>query len=101
MSNLQAAESMVAALRGAGRLEPVDDALVMAVLSLAESVDVDRGNAALWSQYRAAMESLRSLEVGDDDSLERLLSQLAGGADVRDTGKSEPPEPGKGSRKRR
>lgn len=64
-STRAATEQTIEALAGLGRLEPVDDAAVAAVRNLATAVDVDCTNAALWAQFRAALEELTS--DGDDD----------------------------------
>jgi hypothetical protein len=76
-TNSVAMAATVAALRGAGRVEDVDAAVVQMALGLAESVDADPGNAALWREYRAVEERLRGLgDGGSDDEFVRLLAEL-------------------------
>ena len=86
--NREAAESTVGRVRELGRLEVVDEAVVTAFVMLAEAVDADPTNAALWGQYRAAEVALRGLGVsGDDDAFARFIAGLAG---VGDSPVSEP-----------
>ena len=64
-TNALAVESTIAALSEAGRLSDTDGALVALARNLAAVVDRDSGNAALWREFRSAVQSLR--EVGADD----------------------------------
>lgn len=64
-TNVQALEVTLAALRDTGRVENVDAALVQALGSMAEALDQDPSNAALWRQYR---ETLGELTADDSDS---------------------------------
>ena len=52
-------------------LEQVDEALVALAEGLADAVDADPGNAALWWEYRAVVLELRRAGLGgvDDDGL--------------------------------
>lgn len=85
--NRRAAEAVVATL---GELvADSDTALVTAFVMLAEAVDSDPTNAALWAQYRAAEASVREVaNRGDDDEFSRLLAGLS--AEVRDAEVGEP-----------
>ena len=77
VTNRSAADSMIAAMAKLGRLEPIDDALVHSVRTLASAVDDDPTHASLWAQYRGALDDLRS--VGADlkvDEFGELLKQL-------------------------
>jgi hypothetical protein len=67
---------MIAALMSMGRLEKVDSALVAAVRSLADAVDVDPANASLWREYRAAENDLRGIGAEVDDELTKALADL-------------------------
>lgn len=51
-------------LREMGRLEQVDAARVQALRSMANALDAEPHNAALWREYRAALREL----VADDSS---------------------------------
>lgn len=75
--NARAAAATVRALRRAGRLEEVDEALVKAFTTLAKCLDVAPGNAQLWREYRAFEQRLR--ETGDDadDGLADVLRALS------------------------
>jgi hypothetical protein len=57
-------ERTLAELRGAGRIDRIDAAVVQALKSMAKALDKDPANAALWRQYLAA---LRELTADDDD----------------------------------
>ncbi len=65
-------------LRGMGRIEEVDAALVQALRSMARALDAEPQNAALWRQYR---EALRELTADDDggsvgDALDALFTEV-------------------------
>lgn len=77
-TNLQAAESTIAALGSAGRLEQIDDARITAFLNLARAVDADPGNASLWREYRQAEAALREDHDGGADAFAELLAELRG-----------------------
>jgi hypothetical protein len=76
-TNQGAAEATIRALRQAGRLEAVDDALVAGFRTIAAAVDADPGNASLWREYRAFEARLR--ETGDhvDDDLADVLRAMS------------------------
>jgi len=76
-SNVAAAQATVDELHKLGRLEPVDGALVRAVLTLAAAVDDDPGHASLWKEYRGALELLMG-RGGDGkvDEFGALLERL-------------------------
>lgn len=74
-TNVAAAEATISALDATGRLESVDAAVVQAVRSMAEHLDQDPGNAALWRQYREAVRELRADDGGPlGDDIEDLFS---------------------------
>lgn len=87
--NRVAAEAMVAHLRTLHHLEAVDGAQVQAFVMLAESVDSDPTNGALWGQYRAAELQLRGVtDRGKESTFESLLKELgASGPVVPDAAK--------------
>ena len=75
--NRRAVAETVKALRDAGRLEPVDRALVVAAETLADAVDAMPENASLWREFRASLSDLR--EVARDtagDDLDALIDGL-------------------------
>jgi phage tail protein X len=75
-TNSSAFEVTLKALAGAGRVEPVDEALVQACRSMAEQLDVDPSNAALWRQYRETVAELTEADVDVDDGLADALAAL-------------------------
>ena len=75
-TNRQAIDVVIAALAAAGRLEPADEALVVAARSLAHAVDADPGNASLWREYRAIEQRLRSTGEGSTSGIEAALAAL-------------------------
>lgn len=88
--NRLAADSLASSLRDLGRLEGVDEATVTVAAMLGAAVDSDPTNAALWGQFRAALDDLRGVGVsGDDDAFAQLMASI-GSADLRDTAKPEP-----------
>ena len=76
--NRKAVDATIAALRSLGRLEPVDDALIVAARSLADAVDAEPGHASLWREYRSALSDLRGAGGSDetDDEFESVLAAL-------------------------
>lgn len=84
MTNLDAAHAMLKALRDSGRLEPIDEARVAALLSLAAAVDNDPANASLWREYRAAEVTLRETDDADFDYAGLLAVLSAKGGDPTD-----------------
>ena len=81
MTNLEAADEMLAAMEDLGRLNQIDRARVVALRSLAEAVDRDPGNASLWREYRAAEAALREFDDGADDYADLLDALSAKAAD--------------------
>lgn len=76
--NRKAADKTVTTIRGMQRLEAIDDALVMAFRMLAEAVDHDPTNAALWREYRSAEVALRMVgSDGGGDELSRILAEMS------------------------
>lgn len=76
-SNLTAATASVEALRG--RLKPEHDALVAAVLNLADVLDSEVASDRLWREYRAALASLleaASDTGGEDDADDAFASAV-------------------------
>lgn len=76
MSQTEALESTIEALRAKGVLEPVDESLVATAKGLAAAVDANPDNAALWREFRAAQQALRGLTVGDADDYDALVRDL-------------------------
>lgn len=86
--NSAAVARTVEALRTAGRLQDEHAATVQMVESLALAVDTDPGNASLWREFRAGLDSL--LKVGevndaDADEISLIISALRGTAEVDDS----------------
>lgn len=83
--NAAAVARTVEALRVAGRLQDEHAATVQMVESLALAVDSDPGNASLWREFRAALDSLLKVgEVNNDDADEigLILEALRGTTEV-------------------
>lgn len=104
--NRLAADALVAHMRGREAVSPADEAHLVAASMLGEAVDADPTNAALWGQYRAALDVVRGVGDGDDDAFTRLLAELgaspvcdstviesadSGSADRAGRGRSRPP----------
>lgn len=75
-TNQAALELVIDQLRLAGRIERVDEAVVMAARALAAQVDDKPDNAALWREYRAAEQTLRGISTYADDAFTLLIDQL-------------------------
>mgnify|MGYP003548137045 FL=1 len=85
--NRSAAEATLVTL--AEQFADADEALTTGFVMLAEAVDADPTNAALWGQYRAAEAAVREVaNRGDDDEFSRLMAGLS--ASIRDTEVAEP-----------
>lgn len=85
--NREAAEATIKAL--ADQFTDADEALVTGFVMLAEAVDADPTNAALWGQYRAAEAAAREVaNRGDDDEFSRLLAGMS--ASIRNAEVAEP-----------
>lgn len=96
--NRSAADALVAHMRGREAVSPADEAHLVAAVMLGESVDADPTNAALWAQYRAALDVVKAVgDVGDDDTFTRLLAEL-GAAPVRDSTVAESADSGSADR---
>lgn len=76
--NRKAADRVVVSL---GVRADGDSAMLTAFVMLAEAVDADPTNAALWGQYRAAEVAIREASDSDDDDFSRIMAELS--ADVR------------------
>jgi hypothetical protein len=72
---------MVQSLRDLGRLEPIDDARVVAFIELARAVDSKPTDASLWKQYRDAEVALRETDNADDP-LADLFAALRDSSDT-------------------
>lgn len=81
--NREAAAGLVAHLAELHHTEVVDGAQIRAFVMLAESVDGDPTNAALWGQYRAAELQLRGVtDRGKESAFDALLKDLAASGPV-------------------
>jgi hypothetical protein len=79
--NRLAADSVVKSLGES--FGETEEALLVGFVMLAEAVDADPTNAALWGQYRASEVAVREVaNRGDDDEFSRLMAGLS--ASLRD-----------------
>lgn len=90
--NRKAADATVRALTRLGRIEDCDAAAVAAVRALASAVDAEPGNASLWREYRAALDTLAGVGArdGGGDELDRVIEAIRSGAQVGDRQDSGP-----------
>lgn len=77
-----AAESTIAALVDAGRLDAIDSALVEGFLALADQLDhllpLESGKASLFREFRAYHEALMAIGgETDGDDLDRLIAEMS------------------------
>lgn len=90
-SQREATEATIEVMRGEGSLSDVDGALVAMALGLADAVDGDPSNAALWRELRAALSAVKEcgLDGDDDDTHDFVISvQTPGRAKVGNAKKS-------------
>lgn len=78
-SNADALEQTLAELERMGRFETIDAARVHILRGMAAALDFDDGNAALWRQYREALDDLLRDDDGADDDLAKALAEIRGG----------------------
>lgn len=71
-----------------GRVEGERAALVQAVISLAESLDADPGNANLWRVYRESVTDLARIHGDADDGLAQALAEITRAGAVGDPAKT-------------
>lgn len=83
--NLLAARATLGELDRLGRLEKIDEARRIAVLSIAHALDVNPFNSQMWREYREAIKELTA-DGDDDGGVAELLAQLS--ADPRDASKA-------------
>ena len=80
-TNIAAADRTIDGLRSGGKLETVDEAMIVGFRAIAAALDAEPSNASLWREYRAIEARLRDGGgVGDD--LGRIINRLS--APIRD-----------------
>ena len=93
MSNRDAVAETIKALEIEGRLTSADAAIVQMVEGLADAVDNDPGNASLWREFRAGLETLRQIGLEgeqDEDEISVIIAALRGSASGRNEEVDEP-----------
>jgi len=85
--NRRAADATIAELRKVHRLEPMSEALVRAVQSIADTLDWDPTNAQMWRTYREALNDLIHDDSGGD-AFDELIAQINRAAEVGDKTKT-------------
>lgn len=86
VSNVHAVQQTIGALTSDGKLRPEHSAVVAMVQGLASSVDDEPGNASLWREFRAALETLRQIGLEgeqDEDEISVIIAALRGPASVQ------------------
>ena len=87
-TNLVALNETLFILDQLGRLERVDSALVQALRSMANALDFDPQNAALWGRYLGALADLVGADGDADSDLAAALAEIRGSAEVGDSSPS-------------
>ena len=82
--NTAATEQTLKELDRIGRFEDIDRANIQLLRSLARSVDDEPYNAALWRQYREALEDMLRADEDADDDLAAALAEISSGTSVGD-----------------
>lgn len=80
MTNSDAVEETIEALKLAGRIEPIDTARLQAVRSLADAVDTKPFSPGLWQEYRAALSEVLGSDVDADDGIHDALAAIRSAA---------------------
>lgn len=78
-SNVDALEQTLAELDRMGRFETIDAARVHMLRGMAAALDLFVDNAALWRQYREALDDLLRDDDSADDDLVKALAEIRGG----------------------
>ena len=86
---MEALDETLDALIDLGRLDQVDAATVQALRSMAEALDLDPSNAALWGRYLGALDALMEADGDADSDLASALEEIRGATEVGDTQASE------------
>jgi len=90
-TNSYAVQQTIDALEADGKLRDEHAAVVAMVRGLAASVDGEPGNASLWREFRAALETLRQIGLegeDDEDEVQLIIAAIRGGPQVLDAKKS-------------
>jgi hypothetical protein len=85
MANSEALDQTLAALRDLGRIDRVDSALIQALKSMADSLDRDPSNAALWGRYLGALGDLLGADSDADSGFADALAEIRGATEVGDS----------------
>jgi hypothetical protein len=80
--NRRAAERFLTELRRIGRLEAIDVSRVQTLRGIADALDTDPSNAALWKVYREATEDMTRQDDNANDALQDALAKIASAAPV-------------------
>jgi hypothetical protein len=91
LTNFQALQATIEALRSSGKLDKIDEARIRICLGLAAAVDSMPDNPSLWREYRAAEKALREEASAHGDPFDQLLASIS--AEIRDEEKQEKPNP--------
>jgi hypothetical protein len=75
-ANRHAVEKFLIELRRMGRLEPVDVARVQTLRGIADALDADSSNAALWKVFRESTEDMMRQGDNANDALQEALSKI-------------------------
>jgi hypothetical protein len=84
VTNADALAETFSQLEALGRFEPVDEAHKQALRSMAGALDNDPTNAALWRQYREALNEVLRADDNADRDLAAALAEIRGGTTVVD-----------------
>jgi hypothetical protein len=82
MANVAALNETLSVLAELGRLDRVDAAVVQALRSMAEALDMDPSNAALWGRYLGALGVLLEADGDADSDLAAALAEIRGATQV-------------------
>jgi hypothetical protein len=75
-ANRKATERFLVELRRMGRIEVIDVARVQTLRGIADALDADASNAALWKVFREATEDMMRQDDDASDALDKALAAL-------------------------
>ena len=80
--NRKAAERFLTELRREGRIDTIDVSRIQTIRGIADALDDDSSNAALWKVYREATEEMLRQDDDANDALSQALAAINSAAPV-------------------
>ena len=81
-ANRKSVERFLVELRRIGRIEAIDVTRVQTLRGIADALDADSSNAALWKVFREATEDMMRQDDNANDALSQALAKINSAAPV-------------------